>query len=115
MIGVPAVPVSAVRCDHGNARPPRPAYGGLNLLAFLFVGWSDGIVEAEFLRRIAMAPQVLECHHVTDGWNYLLKVRVTALEGSLANVLKQGKGLQRTQTLIVLSSPKETTELPVSV
>ena len=89
---------------------------GLNLLAFVFVGWSDGVVEAEFLKRIATAPQVLECHHVTGGWNYLLKVRVAdtrALEGFLASVLKQVKGLQRTETLIVLSSPKETTELPV--
>jgi len=89
---------------------------GLNLLAFVFVGWSDGVVEAEFLKRVATAPQVLECHHVTGGWNYLLKVRVAdtrALEGFLASVLKQVKGLQRTETLIVLSSPKETTELPV--
>ena len=89
---------------------------GLNLLAFVFVGWSDGVVEAEFLKRIATAPQVLECHHVTGGWNYLLKVRVAdtrALEGFLASVLKQVKGLQRTETLIVLSSPKETTDLPV--
>ena len=89
---------------------------GLNLLAFVFVGWSDGVVEAEFLKRVATAPQVLECHHVTGGWNYLLKVRVAdtrALEGFLASVLKQVKGLQRTETLIVLSSPKETTDLPV--
>ena len=88
---------------------------GLDLLAFVFVGWSDGIVEADFLKRIAAAREVLECHHVTGGWNYLLKVRVKdtrALEGFLANVLKQIKGLQRTETLIVLSSPKETVTLP---
>ena len=88
---------------------------GLDLLAFVFVGWSDGIVEADFLKRIAAAREVLECHHVTGGWNYLLKVRVKdtrALEGFLANVLKQIKGLQRTETLIVLSSPKETMTLP---
>jgi Lrp/AsnC family leucine-responsive transcriptional regulator len=88
---------------------------GLDLLAFVFVGWSDGIVEAEFLKRIAAAEQVLECHHVTGGWNYLLKVRVRdtrALEAFLGNVLKQVTGLQRTETLIVLSSPKETFALP---
>ena len=88
---------------------------GLNLLAFVFVGWSDGIVEADFLKRVASAEQVLECHHVTGGWNYLLKVRVAdtrALEAFLGNVLKQVKGLQRTETLIVLSSPKETSLLP---
>lgn len=87
---------------------------GLNLLAFVFVGWSDSIVEADFLQRIAQAPQVLECHHVTGGWNYLIKVRVEdtrALETFLSTVLKQIKGLQRTETLIVLSSAKETVAL----
>ena len=78
------------------------------------MGWSDGAVEADFLTRIAAADQVLECHHVTGGWNYLLKVRVAdtrALEAFLGTVLKQVKGLQRTETLIVLSSPKETSML----
>ncbi len=87
---------------------------GLNLLAFVFVGWSEANVEADFLKRVASAPQVLECHHVTGGWNYLLKVRVRdtgALEAFLGTVLKQVKGLQRTETLIVLSSPKETGRL----
>ena len=37
-----------------------------------------------------------------------------ALEAFLGNVLKQVEGLQRTETLIVLSSPKETTALPVA-
>jgi Lrp/AsnC family transcriptional regulator, leucine-responsive regulatory protein len=90
---------------------------GLDLLAFVFVGWSEGLVEADFLTRIARAEQVLECHHVTGGWNYLLKVRVAdtrALEAFLGSVLKQVNGLQRTETLIVLSSPKETSFLPVT-
>jgi len=89
---------------------------GLGLLAFVFVGWSESAVEVDFLRRIAAASQVLECHHVTGAWNYLLKVRVKdtrALEAFLGTVLKQVKGLQRTETLIVLSSPKETSALPI--
>ena len=92
-----------------------PAAIGLDLLAFIFVGWSDAAVETDFLKRIAASEQVLECHHVTGAWNYLLKVRVRdtrALEQFLGSVLKQVKGLQRTETLIVLSSPKETTVLP---
>jgi len=91
-----------------------PTALGLNLLAFVFVGWSEAAVESDFLKRVAAAEQVLECHHVTGAWNYLLKVRVRdtkALEQFLGSVLKQVKGLQRTETLIVLSSPKETTIL----
>lgn len=88
---------------------------GLDLLAFVFVGWSDAAVEAPFLARIAEEPAVQECHHVTGTWNYLLKVRVRntgALEAFLAAVVKAVPGVQRTETLIVLSSPKETTALP---
>src|SRR5688572_19316442 len=37
---------------------------GLELLAFIFVGWSDPAAEAPFLRRVAAAAAVQECHHV---------------------------------------------------
>lgn len=87
---------------------------GLDLLAFVFVGWSDADVEPEFLKRIAASPAVLECHHVTGSWNYLMKVRVAhtrALEAFLAGVIKAVPGVQRTETLIVLSSSKETPAL----
>jgi Lrp/AsnC family leucine-responsive transcriptional regulator len=86
----------------------------LDLLAFVFVGWSDPGVEASFLARIAEEPAVLECHHVTGSWNYLLKIRVQStrmLEAFLGNVIKSVDGIQRTETLIVLSSPKETSAL----
>lgn len=84
---------------------------GLDLLAFVFVGWSDPRVEPEFLRRVDNSPEMLECHHVTGAWNYLCKVRVKnskALERFLADVVKDVPGLQRTETIIALSSAKET-------
>jgi Lrp/AsnC family transcriptional regulator, leucine-responsive regulatory protein len=87
---------------------------GLDLLAFVFVGWSDPGVEAQFLARVAASPAVLECHHVTGTWNYLMKVRLPntrELERFLGDVVKPVQGVQRTETIIVLSSTKETTTL----
>jgi Lrp/AsnC family transcriptional regulator, leucine-responsive regulatory protein len=84
---------------------------GLNLLAFMMVSWSNPKVEAEFLARIKASPAVLECHHITGAWNYLLKVRVGTtrdLERFLAETIKGVDGVERTETLIVLSSAKET-------
>jgi Lrp/AsnC family leucine-responsive transcriptional regulator len=89
---------------------------GLDLLAFVFVGWSDPKVEAAFLKKIKATPAVLECHHVTGAWNYLLKVRVGTtrdLELFLADTVKAVGGVQRTETVIVLSSAKETWKLDV--
>jgi Lrp/AsnC family leucine-responsive transcriptional regulator len=87
---------------------------GLELLAFVFVGWSDPGVEAPFLARVNASTAVLECHHVTGTWNYLLKVRLPntrELERFLAQVIKDVPGVQRTETIIALSSAKETTSL----
>ena len=94
----------------------EPEAAGLDLLAFVFVGWSDPATEPVFLARIAQAAMVLECHHVTGSWNFVLKVRVKnprMLEGLLARVIKAVPGVERTETIIVLSSAKETSALPL--
>jgi Lrp/AsnC family leucine-responsive transcriptional regulator len=97
-----------------HARASAPALG-LNLLAFVFVGWNDPETEARFLKKVSGEPAILECHHVTGDWNYLIKVRTYTtgdLEVFLGEFVKTVPGVQRTQTLIVLSSPKETMALP---
>jgi Lrp/AsnC family leucine-responsive transcriptional regulator len=102
----------AISGFHAHADPEAL---GLDLLAYLFVGWSDPATEAPFLARIGAAPHVLECHHVTGIWNYVLKVRVKnprMLEGLLANVIKATPGVERTETIIALSTAKETSRLP---
>ncbi len=90
---------------------------GLDLLAFMLVGWSDPKTEPNFLKKIRASATVLECHHVTGAWNYLLKIRIKntgELESFLANTVKAVKGVERTETLIALSSAKETWSLDVS-
>ncbi|HHY49613.1 MAG TPA: Lrp/AsnC family transcriptional regulator [Alphaproteobacteria bacterium] len=94
---------------HAHVSPEKV---GLGLLAFVLVGWSEPATEQQFLRRIAQAPQVQECHQVTGAWNYLIPVRLsrtTDPETFNAEVIKDVPGLQRTETTIVLSSGKETT------
>ena len=96
---------------HASVAPEAMRF---NLLAIVFVGWSDSAVEVQFLARIKAEPAVLECHHVTGAWNYLLKVRVQdtrMLESFLTGVIKPVGGIVRTETLIVLSSVKETGQL----
>lgn len=88
---------------------------GLDLMAFVCVALGDPAAEAEFLKRIAPEPRILECHHATGPWNHILKVRVKntrELEEFFNKVLKASPGLTRTETMIVLSSAKSTSELP---
>ena len=47
----------------------NPEKVGLDLLAFVSVGWNDPAVETAFLKKFAESGAVLECHHVTGAWN----------------------------------------------
>jgi len=88
---------------------------GYDLLAFLYVAWSRPETEKAFLKKVLGQPVVMEAHHVTGTWNYILKVRVKntrMLEGLLAKVIKAVPGVERTETIIVLSSVKETSQIP---
>lgn len=88
---------------------------GLNLLAFVYIGWNSPKTEPVFLDRVGQMAEVLECHHVTGAWNYLMKVRVRTtreLESFLVG-MKAIEGVERTETMIVLSSAKETQALNV--
>ena len=89
---------------------------GLNLLAFMLVCWTHPKVEPVFLKKIKASPMVLECHHITGPWNYLLKLRLGTtrdLEKFLAETVKAVPGVERTETLIVLSSAKETWQMHI--
>ena len=93
-----------------------PAALRLDLLAFIFVGWTDPATEKPFLERVENEAAIMECHHVTGAWNYLLKVRTRTtrdLESFLNSVIKAVPGMQRTETIIVMSSAKETFHLPL--
>jgi Lrp/AsnC family leucine-responsive transcriptional regulator len=94
-----------------------PEKVGLELLAFMLVSWSDPKVEPVFLKSVRASASVLECHHVTGAWNYLLKVRIRntkELEAFLSDTIKAVRGVERTETLISLSTAKETWALKTS-
>ena len=88
---------------------------GYDLLAFLYIAWSRPETETAFLKKVLSQSVIMEAHHVTGTWNYMLKVRVKntrMLEGLLAKVIKAVPGIERTETIIVLSSVKETGQIP---
>lgn len=94
-----------------------PEAVGLGMLAFLFVLVDRTEHNAPFLAAASALPEVLELHHVTGEWSYLLKVRVAgtkALERLVSDRIKTIPGVARSLTFIALSSAKETAALPVA-
>jgi DNA-binding Lrp family transcriptional regulator len=69
-----------------------------------------------FKQRMLEMPQVLECHHLTGEFDYLLKVVVRNrqdLEQFVVNQLTPIPGIARIYTSVVLSEIKSTTALPL--
>ena len=87
---------------------------GYGELAFVFVDNAPFDVP-DFTDRLKAIPHVLECHAVAGEWGYLLKVRAESTP-HLEQVLHQIRmvdDVNRTHSVIGLSTAFETTSLPV--
>lgn len=82
----------------------------MSLCAYISITIDKPEYNQGFLANIEYHPHVLECHHITGDYSYLMKVRVEntkALEVFITDFLKAQKGVCKTFTQIVLSSAKE--------
>ncbi len=95
---------------------PRPLQQGL--LAFIFVRADERYGQQEVGRQLAAIPEVLEVHHITGEDCYLVKMRAADTD-ALGRILRERFGaieaIRSTRTTIVLSSLKETAQLPLAV
>jgi len=89
---------------------------GLDVTAFIGVSTSPHGID-KFESQLSDFEQVLECHHVTGSHTMLLKIKTEntqALE-QLISRLRLVDGVLRTETLVVLSTRLERTEVPLMV
>lgn len=95
----------------------NPDAVGCSLLAFVAVVLEHPKHRAAFVEFVHNADAVQECHHITGEYDYLLKIRcqnTAELEHLISNDLKDSGGVAKTQTIIALSSVKETLKLPLN-
>jgi len=89
-----------------------PTSVGASVTAFVEVFLDHPRHEPALLERVATLDDVMECHHVTGEFSLLLKVRVhdmEALRQLLLHQLGSLEGVNRTRTVVVLSTEKEET------
>ena len=91
-----------------------PEKAHCDLLAFVEVFIDSPTREPAFLQAIGQMPQVQECHRVTGAATCLLKVRVHdrhALHKLILDRINAMPGVRGTETVVVLSTTKETPRL----
>ena len=87
---------------------------GRGVLGFMFLLVDRPENEKRLVEAICALPQVLECHHVTGDWSYLVKLRlaeVSEIETVLSETIKQFPGAIRTHTFLALSTRKDTASI----
>lgn len=86
-----------------------------DITAFIFVEVDSSNSYQQFVERVVKEPEVLECHSITGDGSHLLKVRTQnteSFERFLSNI-QSWTGVKRTKSNIVLTSFKETRNLPI--
>lgn len=82
-----------------------------------FIGVSTGHPHAidRFEVEIEPLDDILECHHVTGGHTLILKVKTrnTSSLEELISRIRSIQGVVRTETMVVLSTHTERTQIPV--
>jgi Lrp/AsnC family leucine-responsive transcriptional regulator len=93
---------------------PRALEHGL--LAFIYVRADERIGSREIGEQLGAIPEVQEVHHIAGEDCYLLKVRVADTD-ALGDLLRVRFGpiepIRSTRTTIVLSTIKETAQIPL--
>jgi len=102
----------------GYAALIDPAKVGRGLMIFVEVllDRTTGDMFEAFAEAVRRQPEVLECHMVAGGFDYLIKARVgdmDAYRAFLGDVLVRMPGVRETRTYAVLEEVKSTTALPL--
>ena len=91
---------------------------GYDMLCFVSVSLQLHDIEqvTGFRDAVRKIPEVLECHHVTGDYDYLLKIvarNTQDLENFLLRKLTPIPGVARIHTSLVLNEVKSTTVIPI--
>jgi len=89
---------------------------GKDITAFIGVSVNHPRMLEEFERTVQELSDVLECHHVTGQHTLLLKVKTdnTSSLERLISTIRSIAGVERTETMVVLSTHTERVQIPIN-
>jgi Lrp/AsnC family leucine-responsive transcriptional regulator len=88
-----------------------------DITAFIFVEVDGSENYPAFTANASRHPEVLECHSITGDGSHMLKVRTKNTESfeRFLSLIQTWDGVKKTRSNIVLSSFKESLELPIEL
>lgn len=101
---------------YGARLDPQKLGRGLLVFVEVLLDRTSPDVFDAFAAAVARAPEVMECHMVAGGFDYLIKSRVrdmAAYRRFLADVILALPGVRETRTYAVMEEVKATDILPI--
>ena len=88
----------------------------LNAFVHVFLKEHSKAIVQQFVHMVTVFPEVMECHYVTGGADFILKVQVKDIEEYnhfLLEKLVTIPNIGRTESFLSLSTEKKTTIIPL--
>ena len=95
---------------------PEKLGRALTIFVEVLLDRTTGDIFEDFAAAVRRTPEVIECHMVAGGFDYLIKARVqdmAAYRAFLGDTLVTMPGVRETRTYAVLEEVKATTALPI--
>ncbi len=89
---------------------------GLDITAFVMVNSSTSLSYDALIEHVKNRPAIQECHSITGKGSHILKIKVRTTKELevLLSEIQAWPGVINTETSVVLSTYKETPEIPLS-
>ena len=93
-----------------------PEFLGLDITAFIMVRVDNSTHYPKFLAKATSHEEIMECHAITGEGSHILKIRThnTSTLERLLGEIQRWPGVIGTRTNLVLSTHKESEDLPFS-
>lgn len=93
----------------------NPKKFNFDIAAFIFVEIDNSSFHTSFVAQAVEEPEVQECHSITGDGSHILKITTKNTESleKLLSRIQSWEGVKKTRSNIVLSSFKQTREIPL--
>lgn len=104
-----------IQSYHAHLDREKVGLGVTTFVMVTLVGHKKQVTDS-FVKRVNEIPEIIECHHITGSGDFLLKViskDINSYQKLMLEVINEIEEVASTQTMVILSTFKESKVLPI--
>ena len=104
-----------IQSYHAHLDREKVGLGVTTFVMVALVGHKKQVTDS-FVQRVNEIPEIIECHHITGSGDFLLKViskDINSYQKLMLEVINEIEEVASTQTMVILSTFKESKVLPI--